>query len=180
MFDNEFKFCPMCGSRNVKNYKNRQWKCSCWFELYNNVATATWVIIKDKLNNILFEVRAKDPQKWCLWVPWWFIEPDEDLQAGVIRECEEEIWLKIKDMKYLCSYPNTYIYNNFEYKTCDVFFLADIWDILIKDVIKDLEIQKSEVLKLEYHKIQTIEDVDKLQIAFESARQALKYNLNHK
>ena len=98
-----------------------------------------------------------------------------------MRECREEIWLKIKDIKYLYSYPNTYIYNNIEYKTCDVFFLANIWDAsTMNDFIKNIRFQKSEVSKIEYHKIETNDDIEKLPIAFESTKQALKYSLNHK
>lgn len=180
IFDNDFKFCPKCGWNNIKNCQNRKRKCDCWFELYNNVATATWVIIQDKDNNILFEVREKDPRKWFLSLPWWFVEPGEDLETWAIRECEEEIWLKIKDIKYLCSYPNKYIYNDIEYNTCDIYFLANIGDGFIEDIIKNLDIQKAEVSHLVYYKIETINDIDVLSIAFESAKYALKYNLNHK
>ena len=178
-FDNNFKYCPKCGWTNITNHENRKWKCECWFELYNNVAAATWIIIKDNQNNVLFEVREKDPKKWFLSLPWWFVEPDEDLETWAIRECEEEIWLKITDIKYLCSYPNTYIYNNIEYSTCDIYFLANIWNNLIKNIVENLDFQKSEVNKVVYHKIETIDDVDNLPIAFESAKYALKYLLNH-
>lgn len=180
IFDNDFKFCPKCGWNNIKNYQNRKWKCDCWFELYNNVAASALVIIQDKSNNVLFEVRAKNPQKWFLWLPGWFLEPGEDLETWAIRECKEEIWLKIQNVRYLCSYPNTYVYNNIEYKVCDNCFLADIGDDLIENIIEKLSIQKSEVSNLISHKIETINDIDRLPIAFESAKYALKYNLNHK
>ena len=179
-FDNNFKFCPRCGWTHIKNYQNRKRKCKCWFELYNNIATATWVIIQDKDGNVLFEVREKDPRKWFLSLPWWFVEPDEYLETWAIRECEEEIWLIIKDIKYLCSYPNKYIYNNIKYNTCDIYFLADIGDDLIENIIKKLSIQESEVSNIVCHTINTIDDIEKLPIAFESAKYALKYNLNHK
>lgn len=179
-FDNDFKFCPKCGWNNIKNYQNRKWKCDCWFELYNNVAAATWVIIQDKDGNVLFEVREKDPRKWFLSLPWWFVEPNEDLKTGAMRECEEEIWFKAEELKYLCSCPNTYIYDNIEYNTCDIYFLADIGENLIENIIKNLNIQKTEVSHLVYHKIETTDDIDSLPIAFESAKYALKYNLNHK
>jgi len=178
--NNDFKFCPLCGWTNIKNCNNRKWICNCGFELFNNVAAASWIIIQDKLNNVLFEVRAKDPKKWFLSLPGWFIEPNEDLQIGTIRECREEIGLKVENLKYLCSYPNTYIYNNIEYKTCDIYFLVDIWDMLVKDIVDILSIQKSEITKLEYYKINTVGDIDKLPIAFESAKYALKYNLDNK
>jgi hypothetical protein len=97
-----------------------------------------------------------------------------------MRECEEEIGFKPEKLKYIGSCPNTYIYNNIEYKTCDMFFLADIRDVLLKDIIDKLSIQKSEISKLEYHQINTVDDIEELPIAFESAKYALKFNLDNK
>ena len=52
---NDFNLCPKCGSKNIINHGNRKWDCQdCDFDLYNNVAAAVGVIIKDKFNNIQF------------------------------------------------------------------------------------------------------------------------------
>ena len=60
-FMNDFNLCPNCGSKNIKNVKNRKSLCQdCGFDLYNNVASAVGLIICDKENKILLEERAKE------------------------------------------------------------------------------------------------------------------------
>jgi hypothetical protein len=39
--NNEFNFCPNCGTNKIKYLQNKKWFCSeCGFDLYNNVASA--------------------------------------------------------------------------------------------------------------------------------------------
>lgn len=174
---NDFNFCPKCGSRKIENRNNRKWICpDCGFDLYANVACAVGIIIQDKFNNVLFEVRAKDPQKGFLALPGGFVDADERAEDAVIRECMEEIGVKISNVQFLCSNPNTYPYKNIEYKTCDLFFVAHLgseYDSM-QDFIKTLKAQESEVQSFVYHKVETQDDVDNLPIAFESARVTLK------
>ena len=88
---NDFELCPKCGSKKIEYKDNRKWFCpDCGFDLYNNVAAAVGIIICDKNNNILLEVRAKDPQKGKLALPGGFIDPEESAEDAVIRECKEE------------------------------------------------------------------------------------------
>lgn len=174
---NDFNFCPKCGSKKIENHNNRKWLCpECGFDLYNNVAAAVGIIIRDKYNNVLFEVRAKDPRKGFLALPGGFVDPDETAEQAVTRECIEEIGVKITDVKFLCSNPNTYPYKGIEYKTCDLFFIAELGNEYnsMEDFIKTLKTQESEVQSLVYKKVETIEDVENIPVAFESSRVTLR------
>ena len=174
---NDFNMCPMCGSNRVENIGNRKWICpQCGFDLYCNVAAAVGIIIYDKENNILFETRAKEPQKGKIAIPGGFVDFDESAEQAAMRECKEEIGCCVSDLQFLCTNPNTYPYKNFEYKTCDIFFMALLPPQFksMQDFIQTLNIQQSEVTSLSYHKVQTQEDIEKLPIAFESTRQTLK------
>ena len=85
---NNFNLCPMCGSKKIECKDNRKWECpDCNFDLYCNVATAVGVIIKDKYNNVLFEVRGKEPRKGYYAVPGGFVDFDECAEDAAIREC---------------------------------------------------------------------------------------------
>lgn len=174
---NDFKFCPMCASQKIQNKENRKWICpDCGFDLYANVASAVGIIIRDKYSNVLFEVRAKEPAKGMLALPGGFVDFDEKAEDAVVRECIEEIGVKVGGIEFLCSNPNTYPYKNIEYKTCDLFFVAQLsseYDS-IEDFIKTLKPQESEVTGFAFHKINTLEDIDKLPLAFESSRKTLK------
>ena len=115
---NDFNLCPMCGSKTIQNKNDRRWFCpDCGFDLYCNIAAAVGVIIQDSKHNILFEVRAKNPRKGYVAFPGGFIDADESAEEAVERECMEEIGAKVKNVKFLCSNPNTYEYKNIVYKT---------------------------------------------------------------
>ena len=171
--ENKFNMCPMCGSKKIECVKNRKWICpDCGFDLYCNVASAVGVIIKDKQNNVLFEVRGKEPRKGFYAVPGGFVDFDEPAEEAAIRECKEEIGVDIKHVDFFCTYPNTYVYKNIEYKTCDIFFTTDLPEEFdtIDDFIKTLKPQESEVQGFASFKVETMEDIEKIPLAFESAK----------
>ena len=180
---NDFKLCPQCGSTKIENHYNRKWICpDCGYDLYNNVAAAVGVIIYDKYDNVLFEVRAKEPRKGCLTVPGGFVDFDESLEQAVERECREEIGVPVTNARYLCSAPNTYDYRGVEYKTCDTFFTVELpsqYDSMV-DFIKTLKPEATEVVNFEACRVSNLDDVEVLPLAFESARYTLLRWLNVK
>lgn len=170
---NEFKFCPNCGSQKIEMIKNRKWTCpDCGYDLYFNVAAATGVIIFDSNYNVLFEIRQKDPKKGFLALPGGFVDQDESAENGIIRECKEEIGLDIKNVSFFCSNPNNYEYKGIAYKTCDLFFTAKVESV--EDLIRNCRIQKSEVEELCVKKLASMDDLEKLPVAFESSKKTLK------
>lgn len=174
---NDFKLCPMCGSKKIENHGNRKWMCpDCGFDLYNNVASAVGVVIRDRYNNVLFEIRAKQPRKGYAAVPGGFVDFDESAEEAAVRECREEIGVAVEGVKFLCTAPNTYEYKNIEYKTCDIFFTAELPPQYetIDDFIKSLKAEESEVEGFVSYKVESLEDIEKIPLAFESARYTLK------
>ena len=179
---NDFKLCPMCGSKNIENHGNRKWVCpDCAFDLYNNVASAVGVVIRDRYNNVLFEIRAKQPRKGFLALPGGFVDFEESAEEAVVRECREEIGVAVEGVKFLCTAPNTYEYKNIEYKTCDIFFTAELAPQFetIDDFIKSLKAEESEVQGFVSYKVESLEDIEKIPLAFESARYTLKHLINN-
>lgn len=178
MIENNFDFCPECGGKNIEYLENKKWFCvDCGFDLYNNVASAVGAIISDSENNVLFEIRAKEPRKGFLALPGGFVDQDETAENAVVRECLEETGVQPEKVKYLCSFPNDYLYKNIAYKTCDLFFEASIPAGAgnISDLLKKLHGQDSEVSGFVAKKISTKEDIEKLPLAFGSAKKALNF-----
>ena len=172
---NDFKFCPECGGRNVSSPKGRKWLCAdCGFELYNNVASAVGLIIRNKEGRILLEKRAREPRRGFLAFPGGFVDPDETAEEACFRECREEIGVEPLSVKYIASFPNTYDYKNLRYKTCDIFFEA------ILPPNAELHAQEGEVLGFEEVSIKSEEDLKDVPLAFESARKTLTLWLNQK
>ena len=172
--ENEMKICPLCGKSTLEYVNSRHWVCSkCGLDLFNNVAAAVGLILYTEDNQILFEKRAKEPRKGFLALPGGFIDPDESAETSCVREVKEEIGLDVNesDITFVGTSPNTYIFKNITYKTCDIFFsckLPENFDI------NQLKIQESEVLDLDFYKIISEEDVENLPIAFGSAKVVLK------
>lgn len=176
---NDFNLCPMCGSRKIENHNNKKWVCpDCGFDLYCNIAAAVGVIISDKHKNVLFEVRAKEPRKGFLAIPGGFVDADESAENAVVRECREELGFDINpdSVSFVCTNPNTYEYKKIEYKTCDMFFKADLSSEFdsIDEFIKKLHAQKSEVSGFVSVHVESEEDIEKLPLAFNSTRETLK------
>ncbi len=179
----DFNFCPHCGStKGIKYPKRRHWVCSeCGFDLFNNVAAAVGLIVQDKKGRILFETRAKEPRKGFLALPGGFVDPDESAEEAAFRECMEETGLKPEKVLFVCTSANTYEYKDIVYKTCDMFFAAQLQksDASLDDLLGRLVPQESEVSGFSLHKVETQEDVENLPLAFGSAKVALKKYLEN-
>lgn len=175
MINDKFIFCPICGKKTISYINSKKWFCkNCNFDLYNNVAAAVGVIIFDYNGNILLETRAKEPKKGYLALPGGFCDYNESAETAAIRECKEEIGIEPKKIEYLCSYPNDYEYKKIAYKTCDLFFTAELQEKkTIEILLEELHKQDTEVLSLNAYKIDSQEDIDKLPLAFDSAKKSL-------
>lgn len=171
--ENEMKICPICGKATLE-YRKNHWVCTdCGFDLYNNIAASVGLILHTADNQILLEKRAKEPRKGFLALPGGFIDADESAENACVREVKEEIGLfvNVKDISFVGTSPNTYVFKNITYKTCDMFFSCE----LPKDFdIKQLKIQESEVTSLDFYKITSEKEIEKLPLAFGSATVMLK------
>lgn len=179
---NDFLICPKCQSKNIQNINDRKWFCpDCGFDLYNNVAAAVGLIIEDTDGTLIFEIRAKEPRKGFLALPGGFCDPDESAEQAAFRECREETGVEPSSIKYIASFPNTYIYKDIKYKTCDLFFSAEFTKTE-KTIIEQMQGEESEVTGFKSIRINSIDDINNLPLAFESAHKALKvwFSQNHK
>lgn len=174
----DFNYCPRCGSTGGIAYPGRRhWVCSdCDFDLFNNVAAAVGLIIRDRHGRILFETRAKEPRKGFLALPGGFVDPDESAEEAAFRECREETGLEPESVAFVCTSANTYEYKDIVYKTCDIFFSARLKaeDAGCGDLLLRLVPQEGEVTGFSLRRVDSARDVDFLPLAFGSARAALK------
>ncbi len=107
-------------------WNGRFWRCdACGFEYFHNVAAAAGLILVSG-GSCLFLRRAKEPRRDCLALPGGFVDPGEQAEEALLRECGEELGWAPAEMRFLASYPNRYTYKSVEYWTCDLFFIAEL------------------------------------------------------
>ena len=88
-----------------------------------------------------------------------------------MRECREEIGVEPEKIRYVASFPNSYEYKGILYKTCDLFFEAEIPEGA------ELKAQEGEVLAFEPMRAGSEDEIERIPLAFESARLALMENI---
>lgn len=119
------KFCPSCGSGKFRYNGERSFSCpECSFVYYINSATAAVVIIEAPDGRIALTRRKNDPKAGYLDLPGGFVDIMESAEEAIIREIREELGITVKDLRYIGSAPNEYLYKGISYFTCDVAFVC--------------------------------------------------------
>lgn len=122
-------FCPHCGEPAFEAVSEKSWRCArCGFLWFQNTAAAVAAIIVHG-DDILFTVRAGEPQAGRLDLPGGFVDNDETAEASLLRELHEELGMQAEQadgVGYLTSFPNTYPYAGVVYKTLDLFYLIEL------------------------------------------------------
>jgi NAD+ diphosphatase len=119
-----FAYCPRCGAQELSR-KGRGLLCkACGHQDFNNPITAVAVFVFDSECRALLIQRAKDPAKGKWAPPGGFLDAGETLEEAVTREVAEETGLALRDIRYLCAFPNNYVYRGLSQPVCDVFFTA--------------------------------------------------------
>ncbi len=133
-----FKYCPECKNTNLEFAGDKRFRCmNCGWEYYHNTASATTGFI-EKEDKVLVIERNREPGKGMLAFPGGFVDPGESLEEAFVREISEELFVKVTNLKYLCSASNKYHYKGIEYSTCDTFFTAEINEDIQK--VDDVEV----------------------------------------
>lgn len=144
---------------------NRFFKClDCHQTYFHNAASAVAGIIHVG-DEILINVRKKEPAAGCLDLVGGFTDYDETLEQALTRETIEELGIRITNWKYLCSGSNTYLYDSITYHTVDTTFYA------VLDAKPDITIQHDELIAAKWIKIS---EINFSQFGFDSLKAALQ------
>jgi NAD+ diphosphatase len=166
-----FRYCPGCGAKGPKAHsKDKHITCGkCRFEYFHNVAAASGVII-EYCSKILVAVRANEPQKGLYDLPGGFADYGESAEETLTREVREELGITLKNLKYLTSAPNIYVYKGVTYTTTDLLFTCRI------DNPAKIKPNKSEIAAVRFLEP---EKIPLSKMAFRSTKRALKYYIKH-
>lgn len=121
------QYCPACGKKKFVPNSPKSFLCrDCDFILYFNAVAAVAAIIESE-GDVLLAVRGKNPGLGLLDLPGGFIDHQETVEDGLIRELQEELGLDVGPRAslyphYIGSFPNTYEYRGITYETVDMFY----------------------------------------------------------
>lgn len=106
-WDQNTKFCGVCGLP-MKLHTDISKRCTgCGKEIWPLLATAIIVLIHKGDDEVLL-VRGKNFRSEFYGLVAGFVETGESLEEAVMREVEEEVGLKIDNIRYFSSQPWPY------------------------------------------------------------------------
>lgn len=160
-----FRHCLRCGSSAVFYKQDNSLCCKeCDFRYYINSAAAVAILIVNSKGELLLTRRAFAPQKDKLDLPGGFVDIGESAEAAVERELKEELNIVPRQLEYINSYPNEYIYSNVTVFTLDMAFFCLVDDF---SAIK----AKDDVASYDFY---PLNEIDFDEIAFDSIRNIVK------
>lgn len=159
-----FHFCPGCGKATLKPVGVKACRCeACGFLYYHNPAPAAVAIIEDG-EQVMLTTRVNEPQRGMLALPGGFIDYEESLEDGLVREMHEELDLTVSDLSYLCSHWDRYAYQGNLYHTLVAYFVVHVEDLsraVARDDVSSFQMVDPDAVNLDA-------------LAFEADRVALK------
>lgn len=122
-----FKYCPRCSSAGFDFEGHRSFKCKdCGFHFFVNSSAAVAGIIVNHKGEILFTVRAFEPNKGMLDLPGGFVDPMETAEHAIAREIKEELGIEVSAMRYIGSWHNEYVFSGLSVYTTDLGFVLEV------------------------------------------------------
>ena len=122
-----FHFCPVCGAELTKRYLTGRERlvCSrCGRVHYENPIVGVAAIILNEEGKILLVRRSLNityPGLWC--IPCGYLEYDEDVRVGIVREIAEETNLVIEPSEVFTVHSN---FHNPQQHTVGIWFLSKV------------------------------------------------------
>lgn len=168
---NILKFCPSCGAENFTFNGEKLFTCeNCSFNYYINPAPAVAIIIEAPDGRIVVTRRKHEPRAGYLDLPGGFVDMMENTEDAAKREVMEELGIAVKNLRYIGSSPNEYVYKGLSYFTCDLGFSCsseDLSQMLPADDVSEAFLMRPE-------------DIDRSEIGFPSMERILGIYLSLK
>lgn len=117
------KYCPKCASPEFEKSGEKSLKCkNCGFHLFINSSAAVAALVSDPEEKLMLVKRGIEPHYGKYDLPGGFVDPGETAEEAVVRELYEELGLKVKELEYLESATNEYIFSGYSVFTLDLAF----------------------------------------------------------
>ncbi|MBP9738304.1 NUDIX domain-containing protein [Candidatus Saccharibacteria bacterium] len=121
-------YCYLCATK-LEPQSDFSWKCpSCQYTQYENPKPATEVVLMQD-GKILASERGAEPHKGRFDMPGGFIECNETIEEGLLRELDEELGISSEDitgLRYLRSYSCLYPFGKEVYYLVVMVYVATL------------------------------------------------------
>jgi len=121
-----FRYCPKCGSGDMRFHGKKLFCRACSFSFYINPALAVGALIEDDQRRLLVVTRGNDPAKGTWDIPGGFADAGETAEETLCREIHEELGVQVVSHVYFATAPNIYPYLGVTYHTIDVVFRCQV------------------------------------------------------
>lgn len=162
-FLSKIRYCFLCGKKLQKKVGNLLVCSYCGFHHYINAKPCNAAILTNDRGEILLVKRKFEPQKGYWDFPGGFIDLDENAEESMVRELEEELNVKINNLKYFGSFSDKYYYGGIWFPTISFVFKGDVDNQKLKP--------KSDVQDLRFFNPKNIPYPE---LAFESVTKGIK------
>ncbi len=114
------RFCPHCGGR-LKAYNHHHYRClKCRRITFQNPIPAMCALFI-RGGRLLYVKRASEPKKGYWDFPGGFLEPGETIEGATVRECREELGVKVEVTGFLGTWPSVYIGRHYRSTVLNVY-----------------------------------------------------------
>jgi ADP-ribose pyrophosphatase YjhB (NUDIX family) len=117
-----FRYCPKCGSGDMRFHGKKLFCRACSFTYYINPALAVGALILDAQDRLLVVTRGNEPAKGSWDIPGGFADAGETAEQTLCREIQEELGVQVIAHTYFGTAPNIYPYKGVTYHTIDVVY----------------------------------------------------------
>ena len=163
------RFCPFCGSPRFVWDGVKKHECQdCGHVLYTNAATAVIAVIYNDAGELLMVRRRYNPAKGTLDLPGGFVDLGERAEEALWREVKEEVNLNVVECKFICTFPNQYLYDGLYYFTTDLAFRCKV------DSLQPLQAQ-DDAANAQFY---PLDQIDTAEIGLDSVRNVVEYLLS--
>lgn len=121
-----FKYNPYTGNELKTIDLNTKADLVNGEKIYLNPKPCSLALIQNTEGKLLMVVRGRNPHKGTWDLPGGFLNLDENIEESIIRECKEELNVKIGNLKYVGSCPEVYEFGDVIHKLVIVGFSAEI------------------------------------------------------
>lgn len=162
-----YRYCPNCSKKISKKSPNLYVCSHCNYHLYENPRPTNGLLVENENGEILLVKRKYKPKKGFWDVPGGFVDIGETLEESMLREIKEELGVKVKNLRYLISTPDRYLYKEVNYHTICFFFTGKV-------NTNDLKV-KSDITEIKFFSKNNM-PYDRM--AFSGMKKAIKYYLS--